>query len=199
MTRTNEQNRCRRRRDRRDDPCASMSCSRMRTSAAVPPGARLSRRKSSSRRGSLARCSSAAVSADGDCRQAAIAASMRARIVTEGFRQRLEKGDARPGGQRRIVRRESRWPAPRRRPRRGPKAAPRKARPDRRSARAPPGSRRIKARLRSAMLCSMSLKNEVFTATIDRSPHPPGKKQLMIAGGDDKPDQACRHALGRAW
>jgi crotonobetainyl-CoA:carnitine CoA-transferase CaiB-like acyl-CoA transferase len=49
------------------------------------------------------------------------------------------------------------------------------------------GSRReIKARLRSAMLCSMSLKNEVFTATIDQTIRS-DIKHLIIAGGDDKP------------
>ena len=62
-------------------PSTSISCSRMRTSAAVPPGARLSRRNSSCRRGSEAACTSAAVSSLGLSRQAAIAASMRAGSV----------------------------------------------------------------------------------------------------------------------
>ena len=88
-------------------------------------------------------------------------------IVAEGCRQRLEEGDARSDRQRRIVgenlvgERHA-----------GGLAAAGKQRlaeldqAVRALTRRLPASRRINARLRSAMLCSISLKNEVFTATI---------------------------------
>ena len=82
---------------------ASSRFSRIRTSAAVPPGARLRRRKSSSRRGSLARCSSAAASAEGYSRHASIARVDARPFVSESSRKRLEKRDPRPGCQRRII------------------------------------------------------------------------------------------------
>ena len=71
----------------------------MRTSAAVPPGARLSRRNSSSRRGSLAmvqvgrRRVGRRLPPRGD---GAIDAGA---VGAEGGGERLEEGDARPGGQ----------------------------------------------------------------------------------------------------
>ena len=50
--------------------------------------------------------------------------------------------------------------------------------------RAPSRRSRRKARLRSAMLCSISLKNEVFTATIPLAPSVPF--YLILADNDDK-------------
>ena len=130
--------------------------------------------------------SSAAASADGEPPGGDRGIDAR-RIVAERARQRLEKGDARPGRQLGIVGQEFRWRAQRRRPRRGRRAEPRRVPRCRRSGRGPVRGAREKARLRSAMLCSMSLKNEVFTATI-ASDHPLATiKYLIIAGGDDKP------------
>ena len=85
----------------RSSRCSSAlsSCSRIATSALVPPGARLSRRSSSWRRGSAAACSSAAVASLGFARQASTAASMPRTVRPEPGRQRLEERDARPGGQ----------------------------------------------------------------------------------------------------
>ncbi len=85
---------------------ASSNCSRMRTSAAVPPGARLSRRNSSSRRGSLAtvqfgrRFVGRRLPPLGD---GAIDAGA---IVAECGGERFEKGDARPGRELGIARQD---------------------------------------------------------------------------------------------
>ena len=78
---------------------ASIRSSRIETSAAVPPGARLSRRKSSWRRGSAARCSSAAASSEPSRDQASTAASIRSRSTPKRVAERLEERDAGAGGQ----------------------------------------------------------------------------------------------------
>ena len=83
----------------RGAPCASSSCSRMRTSAAVPPGARLSRRNSSCRRGSAAWCTSAAVSSVGLALPGLDRRSHARAVGAEALRQRLEKSDARTDGE----------------------------------------------------------------------------------------------------
>ncbi len=84
-------------------PIASRSCSRMRTSAAVPPGARLSRRNSSCRRGSAALWTAAAV----EIARVGLPGGDRVvellRLVTEARRQRLEEGDPRSGRQLRVA------------------------------------------------------------------------------------------------
>ena len=67
----------------------------MRTSAAVPPGARLRRRKSSSRRGSDARWSLDAAASEDALIQAVAAAFESGTVGAEPARQRLEEGDAR--------------------------------------------------------------------------------------------------------
>ena len=91
--------------------------------------------------------------------------------MAEGLRQRLEKGDARPGRQRRIVgqnfvgQRDARGLAAA-----GKQRLAKLDQAVRALARRLPALARIRARLRSAMLCSISLKNEVFTATIIDQP-----------------------------
>ena len=76
---------------------ASSSWARMRTSAAVPPGARLRRRKSSSRRGSDERWSLDAAASEGAFIQAVAAALSRARSGPKPLASASKKAMRGPG------------------------------------------------------------------------------------------------------
>ena len=77
-------------------------------------------------------------------------------VRTEAVRQRLEEGDARPGGQLGVFGEDFLAPAPRRTPRRGPTAVPRTVRPGSPSA-PPPSPRRSRVRSSSARPRSVML------------------------------------------
>ena len=105
---------------------------RIATRSLVPPGARFSRRISSCRRGSEAKCRSLASSSLGCARQVSIACGQPFPVRAEVAGQRLEEGE--PLGLRRDgdSDRAPRAPSRCRRLRRGPTAAPRRIRSGRR-------------------------------------------------------------------
>ena len=143
----------------------------MRTSAAVPLGARLRRRNSSSRRGSAARWSAAAATSEGAACHASARRAEPVAVGAEPARQRLEEGDAGTGLQLAVTREDF---ARERDPGGFAAAGQQLVAKLSEAGRALLGDlarsrvRSISARPRSAIDCSISPKKEVFTG----SPNP---------------------------